>query len=219
MSRATQRGLPASLDRFISGARSLHSLHGRSAHGLSENRAARQTSEAQAQPALSTEGVFQAHAPFAWRVLRRLGVADADADDVCQEVFVTVHRKLGTFEGRSSVRTWLYGICVRTASDYRKRVRGRHEVPTGAVLDSPIDARQEDDMALRQARAALDGILDRLDDDKRAVFVLYEIEELPMADVATAVDCPLQTAYSRLHAARREVDAAVRRIQAKEGAA
>jgi RNA polymerase sigma-70 factor (ECF subfamily) len=167
---------------------------------------------------LTTADVFHQTAPFAWRVLRRLGVSEADVDDVCQEVFVTVHRRLPDFEGRSSVRTWVYGICVRTASDYRKRSRTRREVMPDAPIEVPIDPGQEENVSLRQARRTLDRILDRLDDDKRTVFVLYEIEELPMNEVSTALGCPLQTAYSRLHAARIEVAQAVARLQAREQA-
>jgi RNA polymerase sigma-70 factor, ECF subfamily len=163
-------------------------------------------------------GLFRDHGAFAWRVLRRLGVAERDVDDVCQEVFVTVHRRLATFEGRSSAQSWLYGICVRTASDYRRRAVHHREVAAGEAHESSIDSNQEDDAALREARATLDRILDALDDDKRAVFVLFEIEELPMTEVAMAVGCPLQTAYSRLHAARREVEAAMHRFRAKQGA-
>ena len=202
-------------DWLIKGTGPLHTGERRSAIGLLKQRAVQEGYEGPAQPPLTTAAIFQAHGPFAWRVLRRLGVEERDADDVCQEVFVTVHRKLAEFEGRSSVRTWLYGICVRTASDYRKRRRGSREVPADTVEDPPVDARQEDHVAMRQARAALDGILDRLDDDKRAVFVLYEIEELSMAEIAAAVDCPLQTAYSRLHTARREVEASLKRLRAK----
>jgi RNA polymerase sigma-70 factor, ECF subfamily len=164
-------------------------------------------------PRPSTAEVFQEFGGFAWRVLRRLGVRDEDVDDVLQEVFVTVHRKLPGFEGRSSVRTWLYGICVRVASEYRKRTRARRETPSELAAETAIDAGQEDHVAVAQARAILDGILDGLDDAKRAVFVLYEIEGLPMGEVAVALDCPLQTAYSRLHVARREVEAAVERLR------
>jgi RNA polymerase sigma-70 factor (ECF subfamily) len=136
-------------------------------------------------------------------------------DDVCQEVFITVHRRLPGFEGRSAVRTWVYGICVRAAADYRKRARGRREVGTDAPRELAVEAHQEDAVSIRQARAELHRILDGLDDDKRAVFVLYEIEELAMNEVAAALGCPLQTAYSRLHAARRQVEAAVERLQAR----
>lgn len=163
------------------------------------------------------EDVFREHAPFAWRALRRLGVPEADVEDVCQEVFVVVHRKLAEFEGRSSLRTWIYGICARTASDYRRSGRVRREVVTDAPPEVAAEGGQHDAVALRQARARLDRILDSLDDDKRAVFVLYEIEELTMAEVAEALGCPLQTAYSRLHAARKLVEAGVAQAQIQGG--
>jgi RNA polymerase sigma-70 factor (ECF subfamily) len=124
-------------------------------------------------------------------------------------VFVVVHRKLGEFEGRSEVRTWLYGICLRVAADHRRRAHVRHERPhpdpTEGVAASPAlrpDARTE-------ARSTLQSLLDELDDDKRAVLVLYELEGLTMKEVAAAVGCPLQTAYSRLHAARERITALV----------
>ncbi len=164
-------------------------------------------------PVPSLTEIFRQHAPFVWRALRRLGVAESDVEDVCQEVFVVVHRRLGDFEGRSSLRTWIYGICARTASDYRRSGRVRREVVTDAPPDAPQDGAQAEVVALKQARAKLDRILDTLDDDKRAVFVLYEIEELTMAEVAEAVGCPLQTAYSRLHAARKIVEAGVEKAR------
>lgn len=154
--------------------------------------------------------IFREYAPFVWRGLRRLGVPESDVEDVCQEVFVVVHRKLADFEGRSSLKTWIYGICARTASDYRRSGRVRREVVTDTPPENVTEGGAQDDaVALRQARATLDRILDQLDDDKRSVFVLYEIEELTMAEVAEALGCPLQTAYSRLHAARKIVEAGV----------
>jgi RNA polymerase sigma-70 factor, ECF subfamily len=162
----------------------------------------------------SLADVFRREAPFVWRALRRLGVREADVEDVCQEVFVVVHRKLSDFEGRSSLRTWIYGICARTASDYRRSARVRHEVVTDTPPETTSEARQHDVLAMREARAKLDRILDQLDDDKRAVFVLYEIEELSMNEVAEALGCRLQTAYSRLHAARKIVESAVQKESA-----
>ncbi len=160
---------------------------------------------------LSVAEVFRELSPFVWRALRRLGVAERDVEDVCQEVFMVVHRKIGDFEGRSSVRTWVYGISVRVASDYRKRSHVRREVVTDAVPEAASTDDPHQDAARREARAKLDRILDALDEDKRAVFVLYEIEQVTMAEVAEAVGCPLQTAYSRLHAARKLVEEAVAR--------
>lgn len=149
--------------------------------------------------------VFTENAPFVWRALRRLGVREADVPDVCQDVFVVVHRKLPGFEGRSTLRSWIYGICIRTAADHRRRAHVRHEMPTPDPPEGEVAATQTIAVERRQARALLDTALDLLDEDKRAVFVLYEVEELTMSEVAEAVGCPLQTAYSRLHAARRIV--------------
>ena len=167
-------------------------------------------------PVLTSASVFRDHAAFAWRALRRLGVPDSDVDDVCQEVFVVVHRKLAEFEGRSSVKTWLYGICVRSASDYRRRAPTRREVVTDSVPEAVVDETQHDALVKQQGLRVLDVLLDALDDDKRAVFVLYEIEQLGMAEVAEAVGCPLQTAYSRLHAARKIVEVGAKRMQKGE---
>lgn len=166
--------------------------------------------------AQSFRAVYTENAAFVWRVLRRLGIRPADLEDVCQEVFVVVHRKLPGFEHRSGLRTWLYGIAVRCASDHRRRAHVQHETPSDVLDDRAADATQPADVAQRQARALLDAMIDALDDDKRTVFVLFELEELPMSEIAEIVGCPLQTAYSRLHAAREQVDAAVKRLRAKE---
>jgi RNA polymerase sigma-70 factor (ECF subfamily) len=107
-----------------------------------------------------------------------------------------------SFEGRSKLRTWLYGICLRVASDYRRRAHIRRE---RAVADPARDLAEPEERAPDaqvQARAELRALLDELDEDKRAVVVLYEIEGFSMKEVAEILDCPLQTAYSRLHAAR-----------------
>ena len=159
----------------------------------------------------SLEAIFTEHAAFVWRALRRLGVGERDVEDVCQEVFLIAHRKLPSFEGRSSIRTWIYGIAVRVASDHKKLARHRREEVTDAPPEQAVDAPQIDAIGERQARALLDGALAELDQDKRAVFVLFELEELPMTEVAEAVGCPLQTAYARLYAARRSVTATLRR--------
>jgi len=158
---------------------------------------------------LEVRAVFNDHARYVWRALRLLGIPEADVEDLCQEVFVVVQRKLGEFEGRSELRTWLYGICLRVAADHRRRAHVRnerpHPDPTEGLAASPgmrPDARAE-------ARSALHALLDELDEDKRVVLVLYELEGLTMKEIAAAVGCPLQTAYSRLHAARDRITALV----------
>jgi len=163
----------------------------------------------------SLRQVFDENAAYVWRTLRHLGIGESDIEDVCQEVFVTVHRKLQGFEGRSSLRTWLYGICLRVASDHRRRAYVRRELPTAEPAVDAAAPTQFDDLARNEARQVLLALLDRLDEDKRAVIVLYELEELTMKEVAEIVGCPLQTAYSRLHAGRKILSDAAERLQAR----
>lgn len=162
---------------------------------------------------LTVDQIFREHGAFVWRALKRLGVAPSDVDDATQEVFVVVHRKLGEYEGRAQMRTWLYGIAVKVAAAQRRKSHVRREIateepvaPETASSDSPETAAAE-----REALVMLDRALDELDDEKRAVFVLYEVEGLEMPEVAEALACPVQTAYSRLHAARKDVEKAMRR--------
>lgn len=157
---------------------------------------------------LDFEKVFAESSPLVWRTLARLGVARADLPDVCQEVFITVHRRLGDYDGRASVRAWIYGICLRQASDYRKRAHRRYEELGEPPANAAEPAEQQRQLELARTRTQLQRVLLELDDDKRDVFLLYELEELTMKEVAEIVDCSLKTAYSRLYAARRAVAAA-----------
>jgi RNA polymerase sigma-70 factor, ECF subfamily len=168
-----------------------------------------------APPVPTVSDIYDRHAPFVWRVLRGLGVAADRLDDAVQDVFVVVHRRLGDFEGRSAVTTWLYGIARRVASQYRRSVP-RHQ--HGADPDQLAGGRSPYEDARRSQAARLLGeILDELDDDKREVFVLIEIEQLSAPDVAGMVGIPVNTVYSRLRLARARFEAAVARRRAGEG--
>lgn len=157
------------------------------------------------------EAVFARHAPFALRVLRRFGVAESDLPDACQDAFLVVHRKLPDFEGRSALSTWLYRICARVASDYRKRAHRRYETePLCGEPAASADAGRTAELA--EMVALLERVLDGLEDDKRQVFVLYELEELPMVEIARIVGCPVKTGFSRLYAARARINAALARM-------
>ncbi len=152
------------------------------------------------------EAVFAEHSRTAWRLLVRLGVQPRDAQDVCQEVFIVVHRRLPDFDPRrGSLVSWLYGICLRAASDYRRRHPNRRESPEQALLNVETSDRPDRDLEARRAWHKLASVLDTLDAGQRQVFVLYELEGLPMGEIASLLDSPLQTAYARLHAARRRV--------------
>lgn len=155
------------------------------------------------------EDVFVACSPFVWRVLLRLGVQSRDVPDVCQEAFLVVHRRLPEFDSnRSALRSWIYGICLRVASDYRRRNPSHREAPEEALYEVGVSAPQEDALGSARAWNKLATVLDVMDPGKRDAFVLYELEALPMAEVAQILECPLQTAYARHHAARRLVLAA-----------
>jgi RNA polymerase sigma-70 factor (ECF subfamily) len=153
---------------------------------------------------LSFAEIFEAHAPFLWRAAVGLGVPESEADDVCQEVMLVVHRKLGEFDGRA-LKSWLYGICLRVASDYRKKARVRRERPTAEPPDSVLGSTQVEEIDARRAESRLLAVLGELDDDKRDAFVLFEIGELTLREIAEATDTPLQTLYSRLQSARAHV--------------
>ena len=166
-------------------------------------------------PPPSFDEVFAECAPIVWRALRRLGVPEADVEDVAQEVFLVVHRRLPTFQGQSALRTWVYGICLRVASDHRRRPHVARERPVADPPETSVPAEQDVEIDRRRALLWLDEVLEGLDDAKRAVFVLFEIEQVPMVEVAAAAGCPVNTAYARLYAARRQVEAAARREQAR----
>ncbi|MDD9971449.1 MAG: sigma-70 family RNA polymerase sigma factor [Myxococcales bacterium] len=162
--------------------------------------------------------VFREHGGYVLGLLRRLGVASSDVEDVAQEVFVVVHRNLPHFEGRSSVKTWLCGICLRTASTYRRGLGRRRERLTPAVRERRVDADQEHKLERDETRGWLEQAIEALPERQREVFVLFEIEELSMEEVAQAVGCPASTAYGRLYAARDAVRARIARVQRRRPA-
>jgi RNA polymerase sigma-70 factor, ECF subfamily len=155
--------------------------------------------------------VFRAEGGFVLRVLRRMGVPEPDLEDAGQDVFVIVHRRLSSFDRRSSLRAWLFGIASRVALARRRSAYARHE-RTRADLDLTESSADPSDQSTRlDARALLVNALDKLDDDKRAAFILYELEGFSMPEVSAAIGCPLQTAYSRVRVARQVVRADVER--------
>jgi RNA polymerase sigma-70 factor (ECF subfamily) len=146
-----------------------------------------------------TARLFQTHAQEVWRFLKYLGVREHDLADACQEVFLVAHRKLPEFRGESAPRTWLYGISLRVAKTWRRR---RQMVPLGDDERS-VGPVQESERERRDTHEILVWALDQISEMQREVFVLHEIEELPMQEVAKRVECGVFTAYSRLRLARR----------------
>lgn len=162
--------------------------------------------------------IHDEHADFVWRTLQRMGVRDADVEDQMQEVFVVVHRRLGSFDGSSRMTTWLFAICMRVAAAYRRRAHRRHEEVVADVPEpgEPGNVGPEDLAMARQARARLDAVLDLMDLEKRAVFVMFELDEMPCEAIAEVLGVPLGTVHSRLHAARKDFEGALKRFTARE---
>lgn len=158
---------------------------------------------------LRFEQIFQDFAPYVLRVLPRLGVRSADLDDVAQDVFVVVHRALPGFEGRSSVKTWVYGICIRVACNYRERAHRRYEALTANDSEQPDARTPMRELEAKRELVVLDAALSALPDTQRAVFVLHEVEQLSVQEIAAAMGCSRFTTYARLYAARKSVRAAL----------
>jgi len=161
----------------------------------------------------SFRAMYEANAAFVWRNLRRLGVGDADVEDKLQEVFVVAHRRFHEFVDLGhGPRAWLFQITMRVASDAR-RSRRRHPVdPDGGAAQEKqsIDAPQTEDLERRRALDRLDRALAAIDVGRRAVLVLHEIEQMTAPEIARTLEIPLNTVYSRLRAARIELDHALK---------
>jgi RNA polymerase sigma-70 factor, ECF subfamily len=156
----------------------------------------------------SVDFVIREHAPFVWRVLLHLGVPRAQLEDASQEALLVVCRQLPGFRGDSSLRTWLFGICRNVARAYARSRRALEPLPEHTPCSSPGQDRA---LWLKEAQAQLLAALDTLDEEQRSVFVLYELEELSMEEIARTLAAPLSTCYTRLQVARNKVELAVRR--------
>jgi RNA polymerase sigma-70 factor, ECF subfamily len=152
--------------------------------------------------------VYERHFEFVWRSLRMLGVAHASLDDAVQDVFGTISRQLHRFEGRSSLRTWVYGIAQYTAANHRRSARRKSAPlePLHPGLESGLESSEPSPYAHAEARQLADVIqsfCDELDEGRRAVFVLGLLEEVPAAEIAELLAIPVNTVYSRKRALER----------------
>jgi RNA polymerase sigma-70 factor (ECF subfamily) len=163
--------------------------------------------------------IYREHGRFVWLSLQRLGVHPSDLDDVAQDVFMVVHRRLTTFDRRARISTWLFGICMRVAANYRRRRRWTHEVLSGGLEDErPAALTAADDVLVRREQRELaERALNRLEVAKRATFVMFEIESLSCQEIAELMSVPVGTVYSRLHSARRQLEKHLSRDLARRG--
>jgi RNA polymerase sigma-70 factor (ECF subfamily) len=162
----------------------------------------------------SFDDVYETYFGFVWRNVLNRGVPAAAVDDVVQEVFMVVHRKLAGFEGRSSLRTWLAGVVRRVVIDH---VRKRGNAPAGdepLAADSVSLARgPSEELDAKAAARVLDELLARMPEAQREVFILHEIEEMTGREIADAVGANENTVHTRLRAARRIFEEGIARLR------
>ncbi len=163
-------------------------------------------------PTLST--VYAEHHAFVWRAVVRLGVPSERVDDAVHDVFMVVARRLGEFEGKSTMRTWLFAIAMRVAQSVRRDAarEARRLQKLGEVAANHVNAPHD----AADAKHTLQELLEHLDDEKRAVFVMAELEGMTAPEIAAVIGGKVATVYSRLRLAREALEALVRRTTARE---
>lgn len=172
--------------------------------------------------ALTFDSVYADTVVFVWRAARRLGVDGAALDDVCQEVFVAVHKNLPEFAGSGSIKTWVFGILRNSVRMYRRGIARKE--PPGRTRWSVVDAEQLGSpdkspyelVSSAQALRIAHEILESLAEEKREVFVLVELEQWSVVDTAEALGVNVNTVSTRLRAARKEFAHAAHRIRIRE---
>src|SRR4051812_2699784 len=172
-------------------------------------------------PELSFREVYLAHFDFVWGALRRLGVREQDTQDLTQKVFIIVYLKLAAFEHRSSLRTWLFRVCLNAASDYRRSAPIRREIATEPAEIDVLSGFQDDAQHESESRrrvAVAETILNKLPEAQRLVFVLFELEDMSGGEVAELLGISVGTVRSRLRLARELFTREAKRLSAHEEA-
>jgi RNA polymerase sigma-70 factor (ECF subfamily) len=152
--------------------------------------------------------LYDRHFPQVYRLAVRLGAHDREAADVCQEVFLRVYRSLAGFRGEAQFSTWLYRITMNEVSRLRRAGGLRRALASlvGREVDDPPPPRPDQRAEQSEALRELEAVLGRMKAKHREIFVLHELEELGLAEIAAVVGCGAETAKSRLRLARAEFE-------------
>lgn len=165
---------------------------------------------AQERP-LTFDDVYVAHFDFVWSKLRAMGADDSDLEDLAHDVFVIVHRRLADYDASRPLRPWLFGIAYRVVVGARRRLRRTYEVQ-GDVERAPTLLTPEETVVDRQTAASVRAALATLDLERRALLLMHDVEGYSMPQIVEALEIPLNTAYSRLRLARRDLKLALGRL-------
>jgi len=162
--------------------------------------------------------LFREHFRFVCVTLRRLGVREGDVEDVAQDVFVVVHRKLESFDQARPFQLWLFGICARAAAGHRRLARHHRQVHPAAPVDAAHGGPLPDEeVAAEEDRRLVLAALDGISPQRREVFVMYDLNDFSVAEIAETLSIPINTVYSRLRIAREEFRQAVTRLRPARG--
>jgi RNA polymerase sigma-70 factor (ECF subfamily) len=162
------------------------------------------------------QSVYHEYFDFVWSSARRFGIEPGAMDDVVQEVFIVIYNRLSTLEKPEALRSWIYGIVRRTVSDHRRTRSVQATGGAGGVEATASSAPTPLEHTEKKAELdILEALLAQLDDQKREIFSLVELQELPVPEAAKLLELPLNTAYSRLRAARRAFEEALVRYEAR----
>jgi RNA polymerase sigma-70 factor (ECF subfamily) len=173
-----------------------------------------------AQSGLNLEALYAAELRCIYSFLHRLGARGTDLEDLAHDVFVTALRRWSAFDPSRPVRPWLLGIAFRVMADFRRKGSSSREIADGSVEQSQAPSLQEsaeDRVDRREKQELIQEALESLEPDRRAVFVMFELEGISAADISESLGTPVATTYSRLRVGREEFTAAVRRIQLRRG--
>lgn len=169
---------------------------------------------------ITLEELYDRHADYVYQSLRRLGVPRAILPDALQDVFVIVHRRLSELDTSGSAKPWLFVVAMGVARNHRRRLRRKKpEREHSGVDPDHLGGRFEEPFeraAHAESVALFYKLLESLDDDKRAVFVLAELEELSVPEIAETLSLNVNTAYARLRAARQRFEQVLSRFRASE---
>jgi RNA polymerase sigma-70 factor (ECF subfamily) len=170
--------------------------------------------------------IYEEHFDLVWRTARRLGVPESEASDVVQDTFLVLHRRLADYDGRASIKRWVLGIVMKVVSDHRRRYRRKDAPCVPHAADSEGDLAVASSLPapsaeVEQAEAVslLHTLLSELDESKREVLILAQLEEMSVPEIAEVLGANVNTVYARLRAARAEFEAAHARYRARTASA
>ena len=174
----------------------------------------------------SFEQVYEEYSHMVWRNARRLGVPESAAEDVVQDVFIVVQRRLPEFDSRTAIQSWIFGILVRVVRHYRRRYQRKDsrcislEQVAGYNNISLAGARGPSEQAEHAERLRLlEHLLGQLDESKRTLLILSELEGWTLREIAEYLGSNTNTVFSKLRAAKRAFEDLHRRWLAEKGGA